>query len=230
MKKEFTKNALVGLNIKDARRRLGWSQRELAERVGVSQTAVSRYERGVVDLSLGLVAKMERALCTPLLAPVFRPEKGRKLYIAYGSNLNVEQMAYRCPDALPVGRAVIRDYRLVFRGVLTIEPYKGGEVPVGIWSISKVDEANLDIYEGFPRLYRKETLRLNADMFYGPTVSIDGIAYVMNEGRHPLAGPSEQYYNTCAEGYRRFGFDEALLWSAHGVNAAPYMKGGRYYA
>ena len=26
-----------------------------------------------------------------------------KLYLAYGSNLNKEQMAYRCPDAVPVG-------------------------------------------------------------------------------------------------------------------------------
>ena len=31
---------------------------------------------------------------------VFAPNN----YIAYGSNLNVEQMAYRCPSSAPIGR------------------------------------------------------------------------------------------------------------------------------
>ena len=31
----------------------------------------------------------------------------KKYYIAYGSNLNVEQMRYRCPDAKVVGTAEI---------------------------------------------------------------------------------------------------------------------------
>lgn len=29
--------------------------------------------------------------------------KNKKYYIAYGSNLSVEQMAYRCPDAKIAG-------------------------------------------------------------------------------------------------------------------------------
>ena len=33
----------------------------------------------------------------------------KKYYIAYGSNLNVEQMRYRCPDAKIVGTSVIPD-------------------------------------------------------------------------------------------------------------------------
>ena len=53
-----------------------------------------------------------------------------KLYIAYGSNLNLPQMAKRCPAAKVVGTSEIKDYALVFRGsghgaVATIEPCVG---------------------------------------------------------------------------------------------------------
>ena len=51
----------------------------------------------------------------------------KRYYLAYGSNLNLQQMALRCPMAKPVGTAVIRDYELLFKGsktgaYLTIEP------------------------------------------------------------------------------------------------------------
>ena len=34
----------------------------------------------------------------------------KKYYLAYGSNLNVAQMQFRCPDAVVAGTAVIPDY------------------------------------------------------------------------------------------------------------------------
>ena len=57
--------------------------------------------------------------------------KGKqRLYIAYGSNLNLEQMARRCPTAKVIGAGEIRDHELLFRGypksaVATVEPKKG---------------------------------------------------------------------------------------------------------
>ena len=54
--------------------------------------------------------------------------KGKqRLYIAYGSNLNLEQMAFRCPTAKVVGKSELKDYELLFRGgrrgaVATVEP------------------------------------------------------------------------------------------------------------
>ncbi len=69
-----------------------------------------------------------------------------KLYIAYGSNLNLPQMAGRCPTAKVVGASEIKDYALVFRGgrhgaVATIEPCEGSSVPVLLWKITPKDEA-----------------------------------------------------------------------------------------
>ena len=39
-----------------------------------------------------------------------------KLYFAYGSNMNLNQMAFRCPEAEVVGVVRVDDYRLTFCG------------------------------------------------------------------------------------------------------------------
>lgn len=62
----------------------------------------------------------------------------KRYYLAYGSNLNIAQMRFRCPDAMIVGTAVIQDYELLFKGsksgaYLTIERKDGARVPVGVW-------------------------------------------------------------------------------------------------
>ena len=48
--------------------------------------------------------------------------KNKKYYIAYGSNLSVEQMADRCPDAKIAGQAVLAGWELLFRGYHRTEP------------------------------------------------------------------------------------------------------------
>ena len=67
-----------------------------------------------------------------------------KIYLAYGSNLNLDQMAYRCPTATILGTSELKDYRLRFRGghggaVATVEPYEGGSVPILLWAITAAD-------------------------------------------------------------------------------------------
>lgn len=137
----------------------------------------------------------------------------RRLYIAYGSNLNLEQMSQRCPTARAVGTSVLKDWRLLFRGqqtgaVATVERFRGGSVPVLVWQLQPQDEAALDRYEGWPRLYRKETLRIRLN---GKTV--DAMIYIMNEGR-PYGLPSPYYFNTIREGYISAGFDIDILRKA----------------
>ena len=51
----------------------------------------------------------------------------KKFYIAYGSNLSVEQMAIRAPDAELAGTAILKDMRLIFKTHATVEPCKGYE-------------------------------------------------------------------------------------------------------
>ena len=89
----------------------------------------------------------------------------KRYYIAYGSNLNVRQMKYRCPTSKIVGTAIIKDYELLYKGsktgsYLTIEKKKGSLVPVVVWEVTAADEHSLDIYEGCPNFYYKENMKI----------------------------------------------------------------------
>lgn len=138
--------------------------------------------------------------------------KNETIYMAYGSNLNLMQMARRCPTAKRLGVAQLEGYDLKFRGddghaVATVEPGEG-TVPVLLWKIGPIDEHRLNIYEGWPKLYRKETLGIELD---GQTM--EAMVYIMNEG-HPLGAPSPYYLNIIAEGYEDAGFDTDTLTDA----------------
>lgn len=133
-----------------------------------------------------------------------------KIYAAYGSNLNVEQMAFRCPDAVRIQKAVLENHTLVFRGsrhyaVATIEPKEGSSVPVMLWSISDQDERSLDRYEGYPSLYTKETMSFDVG-----GQKVEAMVYVMTPG-HQLGFPSPGYYNAILQGYKDCDMDPALL-------------------
>ena len=89
--------------------------------------------------------------------------KNKQLYIAYGSNINLQQMAYRCPHSRVAGTSEIKDFELEFRGVATIVPKKGASVPVLIWELDDRDLPALNRYEGYPRLYRQEKMSFELD-------------------------------------------------------------------
>ena len=52
----------------------------------------------------------------------------KTLYIAYGSNINLEQMAYRCPTAERISTGFVENYELEFRRVATIVPKQDSKV------------------------------------------------------------------------------------------------------
>jgi UDP-N-acetylglucosamine 1-carboxyvinyltransferase len=54
--------ARIGNLIRDARKHRGWTQAELAESLGTSQSAVNRIERGHQNLSLDMLARIGEAL------------------------------------------------------------------------------------------------------------------------------------------------------------------------
>ena len=74
----------------------------------------------------------------------------KPLYFAYGSNINLDQMQYRCPDATVYGQAVLDNYDLRFRGsgVATVEPKEGACVYGLLWELTDKCEASLDRYPG----------------------------------------------------------------------------------
>ena len=134
-----------------------------------------------------------------------------RYYIAYGSNLSVEQMKHRTPDAKIVGTATLQGWRLLFKGCATIEPKEGREVPVLIWEISDTDEKNLDRYEGYPIYYYKRELPVTVTPLDGGAPrELTAMVYIMDE-KHTFRMPSLYYYDVLHRGYRTFGFDLSLL-------------------
>ena len=134
----------------------------------------------------------------------------RTVYLAYGSNLNISQMTRRCPEAKPWGATVLQDYKLAFWGncgnaVATIIPQKGCFVPVALWSVTSADEKALDVYEGYPWLYRKEYLQLK----WGGR-HVKAMVYIMNRGAVNI--PSKHYFSTILNGYKDFGLSPETLY------------------
>lgn len=82
--------------------------------------------------------------------------KPSRYYLAYGSNLSVERMQARCPNAVAFGLALIPGYRLLFKksktgSYATIEQDANCCVPALVYKISEYDETLLNRYEGCPK-------------------------------------------------------------------------------
>lgn len=142
-----------------------------------------------------------------------------KYYIAYGSNLNLRQMAYRCPGATVVGTGFIKGYQLLFKGsktgsYLTIEKAEGKAVPVAVWKVSEANEKSLDRYEGFPTFYYKTEMEIEVKgIKTGKTYLKNAFVYIMHEDRQ-LGIPYKEYVLGCLEGYKTFGFSPRYLEEA----------------
>ena len=139
------------------------------------------------------------------------------LYFAYGSNINLQQMAVRCPDAKVVEPAVLENYELLFRGngnsfgVATIAPKEGSQVQGLLWRITPYCELSLDIYEGYPRLYEKQTITLRTNS----GKQVQAMVYVMTHEKERLPTmPTRSYYTGIQEGFRQNGLPEQALKDA----------------
>ena len=80
-----------------------------------------------------------------------------------------------------------------------------------LWEISKRDELQLDRYEGFPRLYGKETVTVKDDAGQ----KHDVMAYTMNAPyRDERAMPSIPYLYGIVEGCTQNGIDTDRVFDA----------------
>jgi len=129
-----------------------------------------------------------------------------KLYFAYGANLNLANMSGRCPQAKKLCSLDLPDWRLVFKGVADIEVAPYNTVHGLLWEITDRCEASLDIFEGYPRLYRKEyfTVEIHGEIH-------DVMFYKMN--REGYSMPSQSYFETIEDGYYQNKLPVASLWN-----------------
>jgi hypothetical protein len=120
-------------------------------------------------------------------------------YASYGMNTNLAQMRRRCPKAVSLGAAVLPGFRFEFKHFATVVPDVTKDTDVVLWEITKDCELALDILEGFPKFYTKQSV----------TVLVDGVPHTaMTYLMYPdevLALPSNSYYDMVADGYEDHG-------------------------
>ena len=131
------------------------------------------------------------------------------LYLAYGSNMNIDQMKLRCPNAKPVGQHELEDHKLVFRGVADMIESEGDKCQVAIWLITADCEKALDRYEGYTTLYVKKYISIDV-----AGEEIEFMFYQMRD-RDYLMSPSASYYQTIRKGYADFKMKESTLAKAY---------------
>lgn len=158
-------------------------------------------------------------------------------YISYGSNMNLEQMAWRCPNTSVFGNGKIFGWKLVFNyHADIIETGDDNDfVPVVVWNLEdELDKFSLDRYEGYPSYYTK----ILTDVIMDTGEKLKAMVYVMSDNRKGIYPPSREYFLGIRQGYMENGIDLAPLYKAvrecckeenitqyNQYNPAPKMKG-----
>lgn len=150
-------------------------------------------------------------------------------YISYGSNMNLRQMKWRCPNTKVYGNGKIRGWKLVFNyHADIIETGKSDDfVPVVVWKLTnKKDMENLDIYEGYPNYYTK----ILTDVIMDTGETLKAMVYVMTDDRKGIFPPSPDYYNVIKEGYTANNIKLDALYAAvkHCINANNITEFNQY--
>lgn len=149
------------------------------------------------------------------------------IYFAYGSNLHLEQMLRRCPDAEPLTQAVLHGYRLTYRrGFATVEKAdKKDRVYGALYRISKRDLKALDAYESYPIVYYRDTIQVEAREV--------GMIHAMTYKMHKcfeVEPPRADYYEIIQEGYRNWGLPmDSLKMSLENLGSVGISAGRQGY-
>ena len=125
-------------------------------------------------------------------------------YAGYGSNLWLQQMAERCPQAEIIHRGRLRGARLAFAKVATIIADENVDTLVGVYTLTASDIETLDKREGLGRSYDR----------YLVTPEVDGNAvrcftYIKRDATP--AAPSDEYFAKLCAGFRDWGFPDRRL-------------------
>lgn len=150
-----------------------------------------------------------------------------RLYFAYGSNLDFNQMAARCPNAEYVGIATLKDHvlKLDSAGYATVVAQPGAHVQGALWNLDRCDEAKLDGFEGVEAgCYHKEDITVDFvgkhdqdDVIYGyqersaAGVSLDALIYLSDRPPFGNATFRPEYLDRVRNGAENLRLDGATL-------------------
>ena len=104
-------------------------------------------------------------------------------------------MKKRCKDSKFLKKINLKNFTLTFRSkyrAADIDKKKNSLVPGALFEISKSDEKKLDIYEDYPKLYKKYYF-----YYYGKKV----MTYIM-PNKTSFRYPTVRYLNVIKRGYK----------------------------
>ena len=147
------------------------------------------------------------------------------LYCAYGSNCSLSQMAYRCPNSKVVCNGKLNGWKLVFNvHADVIKGAKSDVVPVVVWDIADEDWYMLDMYEGYPSYYIKETVNVILDNGNEE----EAVVYVMADNRKGICKPTKSYFECIENSYIENGIDVKYLYEALAFSFSHETKYNQY--
>ena len=134
------------------------------------------------------------------------------LYCSYGSNCNLQQMAYRCPNSKKVSVGLLKGWKAVFNIHMDIIKTDNTDdiIPVVVWDIAQKDWSMLDMYEGYPSYYVKKTVNVTLDN----GAEEKAIVYVMADNKKGICPPASGYFNGIVKGYMDNGINTDYLFEA----------------
>jgi gamma-glutamylcyclotransferase len=123
-------------------------------------------------------------------------------YFAYASNLNKKQMQERCPDAKPLFRANLPNYKLVFvdwsrqlrGGKASIMIHRGERVPGAVYEISERCMSRLDKYESSYN-------RIKVTVYDEDGSPAEAVTYIKGSQAQEEK-PSQEYLSVIQQGYK----------------------------
>ena len=130
-------------------------------------------------------------------------------YFAYGSNMNLDQMAVRCPGGRMLGLVRKRDWRYLInqRGYVTAQEDPDAETLGCLWELTEEHWAVLDRYEGvaggFYRRVDCEVLSIDSEE------PVQSIAY--RAANETPGTPSATYADVVIDGARQIGLPKDYL-------------------
>ncbi len=145
------------------------------------------------------------------------------LYFAYGSNMERHHMKQRCRSAKFVAAARLQDHELNFTGTSTmwgggvadLNATKGKVVEGVLWEISEADLKALDEYEGYPKLYVRRNVEVEA--FDGR--KLEAFAYFMvRPGTYKA--PSRRYLRLLVSGAEEHGLSDEYVMRLESIKTS----------
>lgn len=116
-------------------------------------------------------------------------------YFGYGMNTSVFEMRSRCPGSIDLGKAILKDWKLVFNNHANVIQEPSQMVEGVLWDINDNHLKSLDMLEGYPVYYTREIVKVTKD-----STEIDAWMYIMNDCE-TYNYPSPYYINTLQQGY-----------------------------